>query len=197
MTIYTVVSVDELDMEPIDYNIVGSYVRRGDALMECARCILDRAEMRCDLEYMLLHDENHKDFPRRGKKKRLEYLVDRLGGDSYYCIYCGGYGSFHFSVSENEVKGEVFSLVTWGDSDIEDPAFTTPTGESYDSEDSAVESAESYAFELLMEYNSKSDKAARNEARRIGRTLREDGEARIDLADGTAVHWKLDHRPLT
>lgn len=196
MTIYTVISVDELDMEPIDYNIAGSYVRRGDALRECAKYILERAGMRCDLEHMLLHDENHKDFPRRGKKKRLEYLVDRLGGDSCYCIYCEGYGSFHFSVFENEAKGEVFSLVTWGDSDIEDPAFTTPTGESYDSEDSAVESAESYAFELLMEYKYKSDKAARNEARRIGRTLRKDGEARLDLDDGAAVHWKLDHRPL-
>ena len=194
MTIYTVVSVDELDMETLDYNIVGSYVRRGDALMECAKCILERAEMRCDLEHMLLHDENHKDFPRRGKKKRLEYLIDKLGGDSYYCICCGGYGSFHFSVCENDVEGEFYELVTWGDSDLEDPCFTTPGCEVFTDKALALLAAANYARDLICLYNGNSKERAQKEANEIARALDEDGESMLTLDDGTAAHWKLCRR---
>lgn len=191
MTIYTVISVDELDMEPIDYNIAGSYVRRGDALRECAKYILERAGMRCDLEHMLLHDENHKDFPRRGKKKRLEYLLDVLGSDGYYCIYCEGYGSFHFSVYENDVEGEFYELVTWGDSDLEDPCFTTPGCEVFTDKALALLAAANYARDLICQYNGNSKERAQKEANEIARALDEDGEFMLPLDDGTAVHWKL------
>ena len=115
-TIYTVSSIDDQRDDPMDSSTIGSFVRRGDAIRECANYILDRMELRLDIRAAVYLDENHKlrdalakefegEWVERVllgdndnfsweenesyqdlKKFLFDYFVDELGGQSYYYV---------------------------------------------------------------------------------------------------------------
>lgn len=205
MTIYTVSSADDIMSEPLGGCVTGSYTTRGRALDECVKYIIERAGLRQDLAWALAHDENHPEagrfFSERRKDGRTvvrkgclgglrEFIRDELGGQGCYHVYDGADCTFHFDVDENDVEGTLWTLVTWGDSDCEDPEFTRPFPEHFTSGDAAIRSAQEYLRDLLESRCDESASAGR-ELERLSGALMRDGEARADLDDGTAVHWVL------
>lgn len=198
MTIYTVTSTDDLEREPLDRLIAGSYTSRGRAIDECARYIMERLELRFDLAYSLAHDENHPEAAkffserrkdgatvvRKGCVGRLrEFLKDELGGQSCYVAY-DGTNSWHFDIDENDVEGEMFVTVTWGSSDCEDLAFTTPKPEVFTTEDTAILTFVNYVKGLMADQGMEipDDLYAVVETQ-----LHEDGKCQVDLDDGCSV----------
>ena len=204
MTIYTVASCDDLAWESPDRCVCGSYTTRGRAIDECVKYIMERLEIRDDLAWSMANDENHpetKEFfskrrkdgitvVRRGCERRLKKLLrDELGGQGCYYI-CDGENSWHFDIDENDVEGELWHTVTWGDSDCEDPEFTTPWPETFTSEEAAVETFINYVKDFYRSNHMKwSDELVR-EARN---SLKEDGRAQVDLHDGCSVSCVLYH----
>lgn len=204
MTIYTVTSTDDLEREPMDRCLIGSYTSRGRAIDECVKYIMERLEFRFDLAYALAHDENHPEAAkffserkrdlatvvRRGCANKLEeYLRDAVGGGGGYVAY-DGVNSWHFDVDENDVEGELWHTVTWGDSDCEDPEFTTPWPEAFTSEETAVETFIGYVKDL---YRSRHMKWSDEFIRETKKSLKEDGKVQVDLNDGTSVSCVLYH----
>ena len=61
-TIYTVSSIDDTVDDPMDFDVIGSYVSRGAAIRECANYILDRMQWRPDIRDAVLYDENHRNL---------------------------------------------------------------------------------------------------------------------------------------
>lgn len=210
MTVYTVSSNDSVPKFDTNFNIVGSYTTRGRALDECVQYILDRLQTRDDLAYCMAHDENHPEAEeffskrkteddwgfvvKRGKREALrEHIRDELAGQGCYYAYCqygGDDYSFHFDVDENDVEGELWHTVTWGDSDCEDPEFTTPYPETFTSQETAVETFIGYVKDLYKEHCMKwSDEFIRS----VRKSLVEDGKVQVDLNDGCCVSCVLYH----
>lgn len=204
MTVYTVYSIDDPEREPLARCVAGSYTTRGRALDECVGYIMGRIEVRNDLAWSMAHDYNHpgaaKFFSerredgvtvvRRGCVEKLrEFLRDELGGQNCYYIYDGG-SSWHFDIDENDVVGELWTTVTWGDSDTEDPGFTTPKPETFTSEDTAIKTFVNYAKDLMarQEMEIPEDFYAL-----VEQQLDEDGKCQVDLDDGTSVSCVLYH----
>ena len=75
---------------------------------------------------------------------------------------------------------------------MEEPEFTRPFPELFTSDEDALKNAEKYAKDLMDSRGFKAEdrdfiaKCAMGE-------LKGNGEARVDLDDGTAVHWVLYH----
>lgn len=207
MTIYTVTSTDDLWSEPLDRCVTGSYTSRGRAIEECARYVFERFGLRDDFACSMANDENHPEakefFSRRrdGKyviargciAKLMEFIKDELGGQGCYYVY-DGQDSWHFDVDENDVEGELWHTVTWGDSDCEDPEFTTPYPEAFTSEDKAIESFYRYALDLKREYERKVSEGFRSF---VYDSLRKDGRCQVDLVDGRCVSCVLYHGDAT
>jgi len=203
MTVYTVTSVDDLVCEPLSRCVIGSYTTRGRALDECVKYIMERIGLRNDLAWSMAHDENHPEVSgffcegrkdgawkiRRGCVSKLEeFLRDELGGQCYY-VYDGA-SSWHFDVDENDVEGELWHTVTWGDSDCEDPEFTTPYPEAFTSEETAVQTFLDYVKDLFRGHHMKwSDELVRT----IKSSLKDDGKVQVDLNDGCCVSCVLYH----
>ena len=206
MTVYTVSSCDDLVREPLSRCVIGSYTTRGRALDKCVKYIMERLGMRQDLAWSTAHDENHPEAAeffckgrkdsvwkvRRGCISKFEkFLRDELGGQGCYYV-CDGASNWHFDIDENGVEGELWHMVTWGDSDHEDPEFTTPFPETFKDRDAAVADAVKYAKDL-MDSHHYGAKDREQTAYRLRHALEKDGQARLDLDDGTAVHWVLYH----
>lgn len=204
MTIYTVTSTDDLEREPMDRCLIGSYTSRGRAIEECVKYVMERLELRFDLAYSLAHDENHpeaaKFFSERRKdgttvirrgcvNKLKEYLRDVIGGEGGYIAY-DGVNSWHFDVDENDLVGDVWTTVTWGDSDTEDPEFTTPWPEAFTSEETAVKTFVDYVKDLFRSLEMKWTEPFE---KWIGKALREDGKCMVELNDGRCVSCVLYH----
>jgi len=202
MTVWTVLSIDDLPREPLGHCVVGSYTTRGRALDECVKYIMERLELRDDLAWSMAHDENHlkaAEFLCEGRKdgvwkirrgcasKLEEYLRDELGGQGCYYVW-DGESSWHFDVDENDVVGELWHTVTWGDSDCEDLEFRTPYPEAFTSEETAVESFIGYVKDL---YRSHCMKWSDEFLRETRKSLKEDSRAQVDLNDGTSVSCVL------
>ena len=202
MTVYTVTSVDNLSMEPLDHCVVGSYTTRGCAIDACVDYIMDRLALREDLAWAVAHDRNNPGagqffserrkngatVVRRGCGQRLrEFLRDELGGQGCYYVW-DGESTWHFDVDENDVVGEMWHTVTWGDSDCEDPEFTTPWTESFTSEETAVETFIDYVKDLYRSNDMKWPDKLVWETRD---SLREDGRVQVDLHDGCCVSCVL------
>jgi len=203
MTIYTVTSTDDLWSEPLDRCVTGSYTSRGRAIEECAKYIFERFGLRDDLAYSMANDENHpeaKEFfsKRRDGKyvvargciaKLMEFIKDELGGQGCYYV-CDGQNSWHFDIDENDVEGELWRTVTWGDSDCEDPEFTTPWPEEFTSEDKAIENFYRYALDLKRQYEKEVSEGFKSF---VYDSLRKDGKCQVDLEDGCCVSCVLYH----
>ena len=207
MTVWTVSSHDDHPKFGTDSCTIGSYTTRGRALDECVQYILDRLELRDDLARCMAEDENHPEASkffverkvkrlgwaykvRRGREAELrEFIRDELGSQGCYYVYAHD-TSFHFDVDENDVEGEVWRTVTWGDSDGEDPEFTTPWPEEFTSEEKAIQSFYHYAVDLL-----KSNEVQVSEGFKsfVYDSLRKDGKCQVDLNDGCCVSCVLYH----
>lgn len=204
MTIYSVTSTDDLEREPMDRCLVGSYTSRGRAIDECVEYVMDRLNLRFDLAYSLAHDENHpeaaKFFSERRKdgatvvrrgcvNKLREHLRDIIGGEGGYVAYDGS-NSWHFDVDENDLVGDVWTTVTWGDSDCEDVAFNTPTPEVFSSEETAVKSFVDRVRNLCK---SNGERFTSDMEKYIRAQLRAFNQVKVDLDDGCAVNCVLWH----
>lgn len=202
MIVYTVVSCDDLARESPNLCVCGSYTIRGRAIDECVDYIMNRLGVRDDLAWSMANDENHpeaKEFfsrrrkdgitvVRRGCKGRLrELLRDELGGRKCYYVH-DGTNRWYFDVVENDVEGELWHTVTWGDSDCEDPNFTTPWTESFTSEEAAVEAFIDYVKGLYRDNHMKWPDKLIRETRD---SLKDDGRAQVDLHDGCSVSCVL------
>ena len=204
MKAYTVQSVDNPSRGPVDHCVIGTYTTRGRALDTCADYIMERIGMRDDIAWSVAHDENHPEAERffsesrkdgatvvkRGCVVKLwEFIRDELGGQGCYYVYDGN-DSWRFDVDENDVEGELWHTVTWGDSDCEDPEFTTPWPEAFTSEETAVETFVGYVKDL---YRSRHMKWSDEFLRETRESLKEDGRVQVDLDDGTSVSCVLYH----
>lgn len=58
-TIFTVHSVDVCPSEPIETETVGSWPTREGAVRGCVGYIMERLELRDDIRYAIMNDENH------------------------------------------------------------------------------------------------------------------------------------------
>jgi len=204
MTIYTVTSLDDLAREPLDRCVVGSYTTRGRALDECVKYVMDRLGLRNDLAWSMAHDENHPEAAeffcegrkdgawkiRRGCVSKLEeFLRDELAGQGCYYVF-DGQNSWHFDVDENDVEGDLWHTVTWGDSDCEDPEFTTPYPEAFTSEETAIATFLDYVKDLYRQHHMKwSDEFVRW----VKSQLKDEGRVQVDLNDGCCVSCVLYH----
>ena len=150
----------------------------------------------------MANDENHpeaKEFfsKRRDGKyviargciaKLMEFIKDELGGQGCYYV-CDGQNSWHFDVDENDLVGDAWTTVTWGDSDCEDPEFTTPWPETFTSKETAVKTFVDYARELFKAHGLKFIGVENA----IRKSLDEDGRVQVDLNDGCCVSCVLYH----
>jgi len=206
MTVYTVSSADDIMSEPLSTLVAGTYTTRGKALDECVAYIMERLGNRQDFAWSMLNDENHPDARkflvehkdgtvgvRKGCLGKLKaFIRDELGGTGCYYVYDGGDRVWHFDVDENDLCGDAWSLVTWGDSDVEDPEFTTPFPELFTDEDKAVANAVKYAKDLMDSRGYKA-KIRDMQAKFLAEKLKKTGAVWFDLDDGAAVHWVLYH----
>lgn len=203
MKIWTVYSIDDKDYDPIDSCVLGSYTSRKRAIEECVDYIIGRLQVRDDLAFSMAHDENHLDAGkmfsedrhgsakiRRGCLTRLrEYLAKEIDEQCGYFV-CDGSDTWEFHVEGSEVSGEMWHTVTWGDSDCEDPDFTTPYPEDFTSEESAVQTFMDYVKDLYHGHHMKwSDRLIRW----IKDELRLNGKVQVDLNDGCCVSCVLYH----
>lgn len=199
MTIWTVSAIDNEERYGIVQNICGSYATRGLALDECVKWMLDRFDRIPSLAYAMANDEEHHGFRldglfserkdgktviARGCRHKLEeFLRDELGRQGGYRIY-DGKNEYMFNVDENDVEGTIWQTVTWGDSDCEDPDFTTPWPEMFTSEETAVQTFIDYVKDLYKAHCMKWSDAFIRETKKA---LREEGKVQVDLNDGTSV----------
>lgn len=203
MTVYTVSSTDDVMSEPLSTLVAGTYTTWDKALGECVAYIIERLGNRQDLARSMLNDENH--------SKAREFLVEHndgtvgvredcidklkrfirgeLGGTGCYYIY-DGESSWHFDIDENDVVGELWYTVTWGDGDCEDQEFTTPWPEAFTVKDEAIRTFVNYAKDLMagQEMYIPDDFYAV-----VEQQLDEDGKCQVDLDDGCCVNCVLYH----
>lgn len=207
MKVYTVSSLDDHPKLGTNHCVIGSFTTRDRALDECAGYIIDRLQVRNDLAFCMAHDANHtgmKEFfsgtdgssddwrVKRGKSEALREFLRTVLKDygCYYAFLDAGMGqlSFHFDIDENDVVGDLWHTVTWGDSDCEDPEFTTPWPEAFTSRETAIETFVGYVKDLYRSHRMKwSDKLLRN----VRKLLVNDGKVQVDLDDGSCVSCVL------
>ena len=207
MTIYTVLSIDDLAIGPIHHCTIGSYTTRGSAIDECVNYIMERIGIRDDFAWSMAHDQNHPEareffserrkggatVVRRGCSRKLrEFLRDEVGGQGCYYVY-DGHDSWHFDIDENEVAGEYWHTVTWGDSDCEDPEFTTPWPEAFVDRESAMKEFYDYACSLKKGHG---EKISEDFKSFVFDSLIKDGMCQVDLGDGCAVSCVIYHDDL-
>lgn len=210
MTIWTVVSRDDTD-NGSDHLVAGSYTSRERAIDECVDYIVERLSMRDDLAYCMAHDEDNPEAAeffsgkpdrsdhwhvKRGAKTALrEFLKDKLGdqGCYYACCDCGkGRLSFCFDVDENDLEGQLWTTVTRGDSNTEDPEFTTPSLETFISEDKAIEDFYRYVLDFKKKHSVEVPKGLKYW---VYETLRKHGKCQVDLGNGCSVSCVLSSTP--
>lgn len=204
MTVYTVQSIDEPAMEPLGNLVVGTFTERGRAVDKCVGYIMDRIDLREDLAWSMAHDENHEDAKeffsesrkdgrtvvKRGCAKKLrEFLRECVDGDGCYYVW-DGESSWHFDVDENDVEGELWHTVTWGDSDCEDPEFTTPWPETFLSREAAVRGFYRYAVDLMRD---RDVEVSEGLWPTMLDAFKRDGRYQVDLDDGCCVSCVLYH----
>lgn len=203
MTVYTVSSTDDIISEPPLTLVAGTYTTRGKALDECVAYIMKRLELRLDFAWSMMNDEYHPEARkflvehrdgtvgvRKGCTTKLkEFIKDELSIQRCYYVY-DGRNRWHFDVDENDVEGELWTTVTWCDSDNEDLEFTTPRPETFTSKDEAIRTFVDYAKGLMTEQEMD---IPDNFYAVVEQQLDEDGKCQVDLDDGCCVNCVLYH----
>lgn len=203
MTIWTVSCLDDEERFGPCNRVCGSYTSRGKAIDECVDWMLERIGALPEVAWAFANDENHDGMEaffeerkktgrmvvRSGVSKKLRArLREALGADGCYNVYDGMNG-FCFNVDENDVEGEVWSAVTWGeDCGDDDPEFTTPWPETFTTKEAAVRSFLSYALDLWKSHGHGHPDVLET---MIRSDLDADGLCRVDLGDGSAVNYAL------
>lgn len=202
MTVYTVSSTVEPPTTLMQkHHIVGSYVSRGDAIDAAVDYILERVERLHDVAYAMCYDYSHNMetlliedesglvsiLDREALRRRLR---DELGGQGCYHVAGRSDRIFRFDINENDVVGELWHTVTWGDSDCEDPEFTTPWPEMFTSKDTAIKTFVNYAKEMMA---SQEMEVPEDFYAVVEQQLDEDGKCQVDLDDGSSVSCVLYH----
>ena len=200
MTIWTVSAIDnEADFRPVQ-QICGSYTTRGMAIDKCVEWILERFGNLPGLAHAMANDKargisGYMFGERKGKvviakgcrHKIEELLRGELCRQGLY-VASDGENEYMFSVDENDVDGTIWQTVTWGDSDVEDPEFTTPWPEIFTSEETAVETFIDYVKDLYRSHHMVWSDAF---IRETEKSLKEDGKVQVNLNDGTSVSCLL------
>lgn len=62
LTVYTVSYADHEHLEPLTGGVIGSWLRRGDAIKNCTDYVMERLELRADIRYSLFNDNEHDDL---------------------------------------------------------------------------------------------------------------------------------------
>lgn len=211
MKVWTVSSRDDVDPDftgVMGFFAYGSYTSREEAVKRCAEYILERIGWRGDFAWSMAHDDKHPEaeafFSERKRDLRSvirhgcvtklrKYLHRQLEKHGRYYVHDPS-GTrdrdWYFDVSENSVEGELWHTVTWGDSDTEDPDFTTPWPEAFTSRETAVVTFLDYVKDL---YRSHGMKWSGKLASQVRKSLAEDGKAQVDLNDGCCVSCVLQH----
>ena len=196
MKAWTVSSTDNPAHEPLDHCVAGTYTSRERALDECVKYIMERLRVRDDLARSMAHDENHREAAaffvrkrngyvavRKGCVGKLRaYLAAELARRPHYYVSDGG-SEWHFDVDEAAVEGELWTVVTWGSSDTEDPNFTTPWPATFRTREAAIQSFVDYARRVFLEY----DKVFKDVEATIRRAIAEFNGAHLDLDDGCSI----------
>ena len=115
--IYTVSSLDDEPCDGISRCVAGSYRTFDRAVEECAKYILERANIRDDIAYSMANDENHEEAKAffdvdengfgatvRDEAGLMAYLRDVLEVTSVYYVW-DGHDSYHFDIDENDLVG--------------------------------------------------------------------------------------------
>jgi hypothetical protein len=198
MTVWTVSSTDAKSHEGVERCVVGTYTSRGAAIDNCVDYIIERLNIREDLAWSMKNDTWNRDAckffseSRKGSEIRIKhgcvnrlraYIRDALGGQGCYIVF-DGLSTWRFDVDETGVEGMMWTVVTWGDSDTEDPNFTTPAADSFTSEESAINSFYWYAVNLKKDRGIPISEGFKPF---VFDTLKTDHKVQIDLDDGCCI----------
>lgn len=203
MKVWTVSSRDDTDCGD-DFFVEGSYTTRDLAVEKAVDYVLNRIEFLDGFAEAMADDENHRSasqyfskrksdggtYVRKGCVGKLRtYLAERFGSTGEYCVLSGN-NCWRFSVDENELSGEVWRTATFGDSDNEDPEFTTPWPEAFSTKEAALKEFVDYVKDLFRQHGMRF--TAKCEAY-IRKQVDEDGKVQVDLNDGCCVCLVLSH----
>ena len=207
MKIFTIVATDDLERDPPGHRVAGSYTSQKQAFDACTSYILERIDRLPGLAWAAAHDENHPEvaklFSERRKDGRIvirngcraklrAFVRAELEDQGCYYVYDGN-NVWHFDVDENDVEGQLWTTVTWGDSDCEDPEFTTPFPETFVSKEKAIENFYHYALDVKRGYCG--DEISEGFKPWVYESLLKDGECHVDLGDGCCVSCVLYSTP--
>lgn len=212
MKVFTVMSRDFLaNGEPDTHCTAGAYTTYDAAVEACIDYILERLRIRGDFAESAITDCNrfndhpgvraqlvrHRDGSvgiRRGRVGRLRTEL-RAVFNEHRCYYVtGGNGlEWHFDVDEVDLEGQLWTTVTWGDSDCEDPEFTTPFPETFVSEEKAIANFYYYAVDLKKQYSDEGISEGFKPF--VYDSLRKNGKCQVDLGDGCCVSCVLYSTP--
>lgn len=202
MKVWTVTSTDDLEGKPVCQMVAGSYMGREKALDACVDYVMKRMKLRRDLVWSMAHDENHPDAAKFFTKRKWDGVTEVRRGchgwlrkfikyelllQDCYVVFDGA-SSWRFDIDGNDVEGEMFVTVTWGSSDCEDLAFTTPKPEMFVTEDTAIQTFVKYVKGLMADHGMEIP----GDLRAVVKTqLHEDGKCQVDLDDGCSVSCVL------
>lgn len=247
ITVYTVSSGDATP-DYAETNVVSTFLSRGDAIRNCAEYVLDRLELRDDIRYALMHNENdkglrelmHKDtgvsyedidrifaFAQRAEGPLADcvfneldkipaevyiwlrsYLVDEIGDDGAYRIYCddkdgvlGGPMWFNFDVTENCISDKIdqWTCVTSGTDDNDDPdfEFEEPFPEVFPTYGDAAACALNQIDDIVVEGYAKDEGLSPFNANiNAAKELAVNGWFEIELKNNRKRRWDIWYTPM-
>lgn len=205
MKIFTVSSRDTTDLsDGDDFFVEGSYTTKALAVEKAVEYILNRIDYRLGFAQAMASDENHPEAKsffsvRRSDKttvvrkgcvaKLKEYLRRELDCLGAYDIRSGS-ERYRFDIDENGLAGEVWRTVTFGDSDNEDPEFTTPWPEAFSTKEAALKEFTDYVKGLFKQHGMR---YTRKDETYIHQQIDAFGKVQVDLNDGCCVCLVLNH----
>jgi len=205
MKIFTVSSRDSTDLsDRDDFFVEGSYTTKALAVEKAVEYVLNRIDYRLGFAQAMANDENHPEAKaffsvrrsdgatvvRKGCVAKLkEYLRRAFDCLDAYDISSGS-ERYRFDIDPNGLAGEVWRTVTFGDSDNEDPQFTTPWPEAFSTKEAALKEFTDYVKDLFRQHGMRF--TAKCEAY-IRKQVDEDGKVQVDLNDGCCVCLVLNH----
>lgn len=222
LTVYTASSTERGPNGIECHTVSGTFLKRGDAIRECARDIMFTVGARPDMRILFVRDERVRKALRDGGMtdemidnltddsmkdedaimdkvaiSLKELIIDIIGGQS-----CMTFGSdlveFRFDVDENDVVCDdglqLWTCITSGtDSDGHDPEFEQPFPEVFLSDEEAMECALEDLRQCLDGYGRSQKTEILCEARE---QLENYGYYKFDLNDSMSRRWDIWSTPI-